>query len=84
MTEQAWLLIKDLLYHQNKIFSQGTNWAVSTGQDQCSPQILAQQVRDHSRPVRQKICTRVALSLGEGGSGVRDMGPPPIGNLRAK
>ena len=32
LTEQAWL-IEDLLYHQNKIFSQGTNWAVPREQD---------------------------------------------------
>ena len=29
---------------------------------QCSPKILAQQVRDHSWPVRQKICHRGVLS----------------------
>ena len=49
------------------------------GRTQCSPQSLAQQVRDHSLLVRLKICTRGVLSIGargRGGSGVRDMASP--------
>ena len=50
------------------------------GRTQCSPQSLAQQVRDHSLLVRLKICTRGVLSIGAGGrgrgSGVRDMASP--------
>ena len=40
----------------------------------CSPYILAQQVRDHSWPVRPKICARGALSWRRrrGGGGGRD------------
>ena len=34
---------------------------------QCSPQSLAQQVRDHSLLERLKICTRGVLSCGAGG-----------------
>ena len=33
---------------------------------------------------KEKICTRGALSWGQGGSGVRDMAPPLLENLRAK
>ena len=53
---------------------------------QCSPKILAQQVIDHSWPVRQKLFARGALSLGGGGgdSGVRDVSPPVLGGLVAK
>ena len=36
-----------------------------------------------SRAVRQEICTRGTLSLGEGGSGVRDMASPSLGSLGA-
>ena len=32
---------------------------------QCSPQIFAQQVRDHSQPVRQKICTTEVYVSGD-------------------
>ena len=46
------------------------------GGGQCSPKNLAQQVRDHSWPVRQKICAKNTLTfLGGGGSEVRDMTP---------
>ena len=37
----------------------------------CSPYILAQQVIDHSWPVRQKICARGALSWRRRGEGFR-------------
>ena len=33
---------------------------------QCSPYILAQQVRDHSWQVRQKICAKGTISCGAG------------------
>ena len=36
-------------------------------QPQCSPKILAQQLRDESWPVRHRICARGALSWGKGG-----------------
>ena len=53
---------------------------------QCSPSILAQQVRDHSWTVRQKICTRGAFSWGGGerGKGSEGHGLPSLGNLGAK
>ena len=53
---------------------------------QCSSIILAQQVREDSCPVRQNVCTRGALSWGggEGGSGVRDMAAPLLGNVGAE
>ena len=34
---------------------------------QCSPEILAQQVKDHSWPVRQKYAPQVHFSGGGGG-----------------
>ena len=47
---------------------------------------LAQQVRNHSWPVRQKICARGAPPGGGrgGGSRVKDMAHPGFGNLGAK
>ena len=59
-TEDITLLCGDakLLYKSRK-----------NGRTQCSPQSLAQQVRDHSLLVRLKICTRGVLSIGAGGRG---------------
>ena len=52
----------------------------------CMNPVLAQQVRDHSWTVRQKICTRGAFSWGGGerGKGSEGHGLPSLGNLGAK
>ena len=50
---------------------------------QCSPSILAQQVRDHSWTVRQKICTRGAFFLGRRGKGSEGHGLQTLRNLGA-
>ena len=47
---------------------------------QCSPKILAKQVRDHLWPIGKQNVPEVHFP---GGSGVRDMAPPSLGNLGA-
>ena len=51
---------------------------------QHSSQILAQKVRDHPSPVRQKNMCQTRTFLGEGGSGARDMAWTSLWNLGAK
>ena len=48
---------------------------------QCSPKILATQVRDHSWPKRQTKCARGALSWGQWGEG---HGPALTGKFRSQ
>ena len=47
---------------------------------QCSPKILAKQVRDHLWPIGKQNVPEVHFP---GGSGVRDMAPPSLGNFGA-